>query len=170
MQKHSLSTEKVTSIFADTDILWNFQVNDAYNKLSHLFPNARTFIYPPASFLNESGALNLTKQSTEDWITEDLDQEVVFSKVVSVSPAHVREQLNVHFAFQVETSAKKQEKKIYTKVRAFLEEYVLFVPDTALYYVFNAQTKLWEPMDIDKLTYHTLRHLEEGALALHSIP
>ena len=73
----------------------------------------------------------------------------------------MREQLNVHFAFEVETSGKKKEKKIYTKVRAFLDENVLFVPETVLYYVFDAQTKLWEPMDMDKLTYHTLGHLEE---------
>lgn len=157
MKKHSLPTERVKHIFADTDILWNMQVNEGYKKLTHLFPNAKTMILPPTSYLTEEGTLNLEKLSPDDWITEEFDQEMVFTKVVSIK---THQQLKIQFTRTVKGDNEKK-KELYTKVRAFLEENALFVPDTGLYYVFNAQSKLWEPMDIEKLTYHTLRRLDE---------
>lgn len=160
IKKYDLPPEKVMWIFADTDVLWNFRVNEGYKKLTYLFPNAEMMIYPPKSFLTEAGALNFTKMSPDDWVLEDYDREMVFTKVVSIDTNQVHEQLKIQLLFKGD-SAKKKEKELYTKVRAFLEEYALFVPDTGLYYVFNAQSKLWEPMDIDKLTYHALRHLDE---------
>ncbi|MFY2490467.1 hypothetical protein [Escherichia coli] len=108
-------------------------------------------ILPPTSYLTEEGTLNLTKLSPDDWITEEFDQEMVFTKVVSIKTDQVHEQLKIHFKQTVKGDSEKK-KELYTKVRTFLEENALFVPDTGLYYVFNAQSKLWEPMDIEKFT------------------
>lgn len=118
MQKHNLPTGRVKHIFADTDILWNIQVNEGYKKLTHLFPNAKTMILPPTNYLTKEGTLNLTKLSPDDWITEEFTQEMVFTKVVSIDTAQVHEQLKIHFSFKGD-SAKKKKKKFTPKYVGF---------------------------------------------------
>lgn len=71
-------------------------------------------ILPPTSYLTEEGTLNLTKLSPEDWITEEFDQEMVFTKVVFIKTNQVHKQLKIQFKQTVKGDREKKEKELYT--------------------------------------------------------
>ena len=166
LEDNNLEASHIKNIFADSDVLWNPIVNDAYYKMQKALPNASIYVYPPKTFITESGALNYTKDSPDDWIQEGDTEETVFTHVYKVDIEQVSQQLDdtKHKYYKISASSsysvthKTQEKiQMNYALKEFFSENVYFNPKINLYYVFDSETHLWSTMDLEELAYFCLK-------------
>ena len=141
---------KKIRIFADTDILSNPQVTQ-----NLCCPeNTQSLIYPPQKFISDDGTINYEKYSPDDWMEEGADREQVFNKrqIVHISsiqqyPTNIP---NKNIYLNIDKSGKTKATLV-----DFFKENMFFVSQTG--YVSDRESKLWEFMDLECLTYYCLK-------------
>nr|AOP19034.1 hypothetical protein [Halimeda discoidea] len=150
LKEKKINPNAVQLILPDTDILWNLKVNTGYLHLVSLCPQASMYVYPPKNIVNDDGKLNFSKASPDDWITDDMVD--ILKPLKQIDFYGVREQL-IHqkknwFPQEVDSDSQLQ--------KSLLEQFernLFFVPNTALYYIYNDLKGIWDCVTLEMLTF-----------------
>lgn len=170
LKDNKIPLESVKYVFGDTDLLWNFQVTEAYYKLSKMFKKSKIYVVPPKNILTKEGYLNLRKDSPDDWIEDGFTKEQVFERVTEVNIELVYQQLEKQHTqfYKVQTYEKitnspqqNLKNRLKEDLQAFFQTNVFFVPKTGDYYLFDENTCLWKIVDLDELAYFLIKKYSE---------